>query len=77
MRRWREVGREGNHQQPGETEQCNLGGKGRERGEECLVAEDGGGGHKTHLHWGFFLFYYEDKKHVSEQGRVPSIEFPW
>ena len=49
----------------------------RERGKECLVAEDGGGGHKTHLHWGFFLFYYEDKKHVSEQGRVPSIEFPW
>ena len=28
MRRWREVGREGNHQQPGETEQCNLGGEG-------------------------------------------------
>ena len=42
MRRWREVGREGNHQQPGETEQCNLGGKVRERGKECLVAEDGG-----------------------------------
>ena len=42
----------------------------RGEGKECLVADDGSGasGHKTHLHCGFFLFYYKDKKQVSRRG---------